>query len=119
MSAAEGAMKPTALKEHIREGIECQGLDRSYPIESNALTFKEALSHTNFSKIDFMSLDLEGYEIEALKGFDFNRHRPRYILIEVHDPKLVDSFFRRISYKKVEELSNHDFLYKDNQGCNH
>ena len=119
MSAAEGAMKPTALKEHIREGIECQGLDRSYPIESNALTFKEALSHTNFSKIDFMSLDLEGYEIEALKGFDFKSHRPRYILIEVHDPKIVESFFRKISYKKVEELSNHDFLYKDNQGCNH
>jgi FkbM family methyltransferase len=118
MSAAEGAMKPKALNEHIKQGIKCQGIKRPYSFEANAITLKEALSHTKFPKIDFMSLDLEGYEIEALRGFDFTIHRPHYILIEVHDPKLVDSFFSSIDYLKVDELSNHDYLYKDNQVCN-
>lgn len=118
MSTAEGAMKPTALSEHIKKGIQCQGIERSHSFEANALTFKEALRHTKFSKIDFMSIDLEGYEIEALRGFDFTIHRPHYILIEVHDPQLVDSFFCSIDYVKVDELSYHDYLYKDNQVCN-
>ncbi|HXW23377.1 MAG TPA: FkbM family methyltransferase [Xanthobacteraceae bacterium] len=32
--------------------------------------------------IDFLSIDVEGHEIEALDGFDFARWRPRLILIE-------------------------------------
>jgi FkbM family methyltransferase len=32
--------------------------------------------------IDFLSIDIEGHEIEALEGFDFARWRPRLILIE-------------------------------------
>jgi FkbM family methyltransferase len=32
--------------------------------------------------IDFLSVDIEGHEIDALEGFDFARWRPRLILIE-------------------------------------
>jgi len=34
--------------------------------------------------IDFLSIDVEGHEIEVLEGFDFNRWKPRLILIEDH-----------------------------------
>lgn len=34
------------------------------------------------SPIDFLSVDVEGHEIEVLRGFDFQRWRPRLILIE-------------------------------------
>lgn len=34
------------------------------------------------SPIDFLSIDVEGHEIEALEGFDFARWRPRLVLIE-------------------------------------
>jgi hypothetical protein len=34
--------------------------------------------------IDFMSVDVEGHEIEVLRGFDFVRWRPRLILLEDH-----------------------------------
>jgi FkbM family methyltransferase len=34
------------------------------------------------SPIDFLSIDVEGHEIEVLEGFDFRRWRPRLVLIE-------------------------------------
>jgi len=34
--------------------------------------------------LDFLSVDVEGHEIEVLRGFDFARWRPRLILLEDH-----------------------------------
>ena len=34
--------------------------------------------------IDFLSIDVEGHEIEVLRGFDFARWQPRLILLEDH-----------------------------------
>lgn len=34
--------------------------------------------------IDFLSVDVEGHEIEVLSGFDFARWRPRLVLLEDH-----------------------------------
>jgi FkbM family methyltransferase len=36
------------------------------------------------SPIDFLSIDIEGHEVEAFAGFDFARWRPRLILMEDH-----------------------------------
>jgi FkbM family methyltransferase len=36
------------------------------------------------SPIDFVSIDVEGHEVEVLRGFDFERWRPRLILLEDH-----------------------------------
>ena len=36
------------------------------------------------SPIDFLSIDVEGHEHEVLRGFDFERWRPRLVLIEDH-----------------------------------
>jgi FkbM family methyltransferase len=35
-------------------------------------------------RIDFLSIDVEGHEIEVLSGFDLRRWQPRLILIEDH-----------------------------------
>jgi len=36
------------------------------------------------SPIDFVSIDVEGHEVEVLRGFDFTRWQPRLILLEDH-----------------------------------
>ena len=41
------------------------------------------------SPIDFLSIDIEGHEIEAFAGFDFARWRPRLILMEDHVTSLA------------------------------
>lgn len=35
-------------------------------------------------EIDFLSLDVEGYELAVLGGLDFNKYRPKFMLIEIY-----------------------------------
>ncbi len=35
--------------------------------------------------IDFISLDIEGYEVQALEGLDFNKYKPTVFIIEYKD----------------------------------
>ena len=115
MSIAEGAMSPELTASHIKEGIQCQDINDTYKVDVPTLTFKQAVKEAGFSKIDFMSLDLEGYEVQALKGFDFSGVRPTYILIEVRKVEETDSFLSRVGYRRIEKLTQHDYLYQD---CN-
>jgi FkbM family methyltransferase len=52
--------------------------------------------------VDFLSVDVEGHEIEVLGGFDFARWRPRLILLEDHVVGLAKHFFlQRARYKLI------------------
>ncbi len=48
-----------------------------------AMTLSSILEANKIKKVDMWSLDIEGYELEALKGLDFSRWQPRYILVEL------------------------------------
>jgi FkbM family methyltransferase len=47
--------------------------------------------------LDFLSIDVEGHEIEVLRGFDFARWRPRLILLEDHVGNLSKHWFVKSS----------------------
>lgn len=52
--------------------------------------------------IDFLSIDVEGHEIEVLRGFDFVRWRPRLILLEDHVGNLSKHrFMKSAGYRLV------------------
>jgi FkbM family methyltransferase len=52
-------------------------------VEAPLRTLDEILAETDApSPIDFLAIDVEGHEIEVLRGFDFARWRPRLILLE-------------------------------------
>jgi hypothetical protein len=46
-----------------------------------ALIFRGALKDID-QQIDFISLDVEGYEFDVLNGFDLTKYRPRVVVIE-------------------------------------
>lgn len=46
------------------------------------VTLDSILAENDVSGIDFLSIDVEGTELDVLKGFDVNRYRPRLILLE-------------------------------------
>jgi FkbM family methyltransferase len=49
--------------------------------------------------IDLMSVDVEGHELEVLSGFDFERWKPRLILLEDHVSSLdKHRFMKRSGY---------------------
>lgn len=55
-------------------------------------TLNSILEELNIKKIDLFSLDVEGYELEVLKGFNINKYKPKYILIEIYDDIKNDIF---------------------------
>jgi FkbM family methyltransferase len=46
------------------------------------VTLDSVLAESGFDRIDFISIDVEGAEIELLEGFSLERYRPSLVLIE-------------------------------------
>ena len=61
--------------------------------------------------IDFLSLDVEGAELDVLRGVDFNRYRFRYIVIESRNFKNTIAFMCERQYKLLKTLSVSDLLF--------
>lgn len=51
-------------------------------IEVPTRTLDQILIEAGAQKIDFISIDVEGHELDVLDGFDLERWRPRLMLIE-------------------------------------
>jgi len=90
----------------------------SFPAKVQCATLQYLLDKHGINKVDFFSLDVEGYEIEVLKGLDFTKIRPTFILIETttHEyyREIVTNYMLSKNYKKIEEISINDILYRDN-----
>lgn len=92
--------------------------NESKPISVSCCTLQYLINKYKIDKVDFFSLDVEGYEIEVLKGLDFDKVRPKYILIETTTSGyyrcIIDSYMTSQNYSQIDRLSINDALYKDN-----
>jgi hypothetical protein len=57
-------------------------------------------------EIDLLVLDVEGFEINVLKGIDFGRHAPKYICAEVWSDDEISDFLSRRGYATLSVLSD-------------
>lgn len=64
------------------------------------------------NQIDLLSLDVEGAELEVLKGIDFKSYSIKYICVESRSINIIDGFLSKHSYKLIDQLSEHDYLFK-------
>ena len=62
--------------------------------------------------IDFISLDVEGAELEVLKGINFDHYSFKYMLIEIRNLKPIENFLIERGYVLEKQLSEHDYLFK-------
>ena len=91
--------------------------DPSLAISVNAITLNELLIKHKINKIEFFSLDVEGYEMFVLNGINFEMFRPKFILVENYledRKKPIIDFMTSKNYTKIEELSDGDTLYTSN-----
>ena len=60
-----------------------------------------------------LSLDAEGYEFEILKGINFNKYRPTYMLIEIYKNEYdnIISYLNQYNYEMTENFSNFNNIY--------
>lgn len=90
-----------------------EAYNNSYMIA--ARTLDSVLQEANIEKIDFFSLDVEGYELKVLQGFDFKRYKPSFILVEAHDAiGQIEDIKQLLSdcYSIVEKPTAYDYLFK-------
>jgi FkbM family methyltransferase len=113
MSIVKGAMKSEESDlTHIKQGCEVQKIE-SYEIQVPARTLTSILDQHSVERIDFLSLDVEGFELDVLKGIDFDKYKPSFMLIEARYREEIDSFLNPL-YEPITELSYHDVLYRHN-----
>lgn len=82
--------------------------------EVPCLRLGDILDELKVEKVDFFSLDTEGYELEVLKGLNLAKHHPRFILVEVYKKQKKDvfKFLKAHHYELLECISN--FNKRDN-----
>ena len=115
MSVVDGAFdSPTAAEAHYKKGVEIQKIENHYEINVCARTLSSVLDEYGLTEpIDLLSLDVEGYEVEVLKGIDFNRHCPKYILVEARNIEAIEELLTR-HYRLIDQFSHHDYLFMNN-----
>jgi FkbM family methyltransferase len=67
------------------------------------------------AQFDFLSIDVEGHELEVLSGFDLARWQPRLILIEDHVGNLKrHKFLKNSGYRLIRRFENNGWYVPRN-----
>ena len=86
----------------------------SQSVEVQVRTLDSVLAEANVDRIDFMSVDVEGVELDVLAGFSFDRYRPGLILLEDFAERLdKHRFMRGHGYKRVRRTGNNSWYVPD------
>lgn len=100
-------------KKHQKEGFKIVSCNK-IKIKHLSTVFAKYLSS---KKIDFMSIDTEGYDLEILKSNDWNKYRPDLICIEfppqeTSDNHKKDIFLKAVDYVKIYQ-NDLNAIYKN------
>lgn len=115
MSVSENLDLDLADKNaHIQSGIKYLPHDEElFAFGALAATLTSLLKESNAPKeIDFLSLDVEGAELEVLKGINFNEYSFKFMLIEIRDFKRVETYLAAHGYILEQKFSEHDYLFR-------
>ena len=68
-------------------------------------------------QIDYLSIDVEGYELNVLKGFDLNKYKPKALSVEYIDPKMIKEEYYHQNINNIlhsdlyKLLTNHEYHF--------
>jgi FkbM family methyltransferase len=111
MSVVDGGWSnPEAEKAHVETGRQIQSLT-TYHVDVPGRSLSALLDQHKMPHIDLLSLDVEGFERQALEGLDLGRHRPKFILVEARFREEIDGLLLP-HYEAIAQLSHHDVLYR-------
>jgi hypothetical protein len=103
-----------ADREWVAEAHAVAQEEPAHEFRVPARTLSSLLDEVGAPEVDLLSLDVEGYEPQALRGLDLDRHAPRYILVEIRDPTAGRAAIEAVlgdRYVELEPLSPYDVLY--------
>jgi len=82
-----------------------------YKIEMPLRTISSILDELAIPEVDLFSLDVEGYELEVLRGLDTDRHSINFILVETQKPNDVAELLAR-THRLEKKVTHHDYLFQ-------
>jgi FkbM family methyltransferase len=113
--ALDGESEIENRSRHAQVGAQFLGeLEEVFEFRAPARTLNSILREARSpNRIDLLSLDVEGAELEVLKGLDHSEYRFKFIVIEIRDFESMNSYLVSHGYQMVEKLTTHDYLYTD------
>lgn len=119
MVRAAGVYSTTWLTaEHARR-LAAMGCTAE-PIRVPARTLDSILEEVGAAAIDFVSIDVEGAELDVLRGFDIARWRPAVVVIESNSrtrPRAIREYFVRHGYAYRHSIDVNDFYVRAAHGA--
>lgn len=75
-----------------------------------AITLTDLLRKAAVTKVDYVSMDIEGAEVPALEGFDIRKFKPQLVCIEVkvQNRKKVSAYFEANGYERLRQYDRLD-----------
>lgn len=103
-------------KNDLMGSVGGKRLKNSNLIQVRANTLEKILDEHKVQTIDFMSLDVEGYELNVLRGLNLKKYKPRFLLIEIYswDYENIMSLMESNNYKLHSNFTNYN--KNDNPG---
>ena len=65
-------------------------------------------------QIDFLSIDVEGLELEVLKGFDISLYKPKIVVIEYLDLSIIKLEIKNLNIDNVINSEVYNFMKNNN-----
>lgn len=114
--------------KYFQDVYNARGLsfDHATECKVRTITLNSIFKENNIKKIDFISIDVEGAEVEVLKGLCLYKYKPEILMIEandeMHKEELINYltvqhdyiFAREIKVNLLFVLSKDDFLKINN-----
>jgi FkbM family methyltransferase len=88
------------------------GAKKLIRIKSNTLNNIIASSKIKISNIDFLSIDVEGNELNVLKGLNLKKYKPKVIAVEFINSKQKEFYNNNI--RNIIKSKLYNFLLKNN-----
>ena len=70
-------------------------------VKISSITLNDLLDRVGATKVDLLSMDIEGHELTALRGFDIDRFQPDLVVTEGRRPG-VEAYFKDHGYERIE-----------------
>jgi FkbM family methyltransferase len=113
--ALDGESEIENRRRHAQVGAQFLGeFEDVFEFQAPARTLNSILREAGSpNRIDLLSLDVEGAELEVLKGLDHSEYRFNFIVIEIRNFETMNSYLVGLGYQLVEKMTTHDYLYAD------
>lgn len=109
--------------QEVNDGCSWSAIDTRYSFPSNSkvdiidvdiITLDTLLESIEVEKIDYLSVDTEGWEIDVMEGFDHNKYQPKVVVLEnLHYDSKYLAYMNSIGYK-LELKENYNEVYIKN-----